>query len=148
MTEAEAPVSSRSPDEAGATTARHRGCMVCGAVEDNPASLALRFRPTAEGGIAARFTAAAEQRGWDDRLHGGMIATLLDGAMTNALIARGIAAVTADLSIRFLAPVPLGVELDVVAEVGGCRHGVHEVTARLLREGRVLARGAGRFMAL
>ncbi|NLH83186.1 MAG: PaaI family thioesterase [Phyllobacteriaceae bacterium] len=139
---------SPAPGEADAVASRHRGCMVCGTTEDNPASLALRFDPTAEGGVAARFTARPEQRGWDDRLHGGMIATLLDGAMTNALIARGIAAVTADLSIRFVAPVPLGVELEVVAEVGDCRHGVHAATARLRYRGRVLARATARFMAL
>jgi acyl-coenzyme A thioesterase PaaI-like protein len=126
----------------------HRGCMACGAPEVNPASLGLVFAPTVEGGVAARFRPAPNDRGWDGRMHGGLIATLLDAAMTNALFARGVAAVTVDLAVRFLAPAPLDRSLAVSAEVIETRHGVHRVVGRLADGDHVLARATGRFMAL
>lgn len=122
--------------------------MACGAVEDNPASLGLRFHASATGGVVATFRPAAAQRGWDDRMHGGLVATLLDAAMTNALLARGTAAVTVDLAVRFVAPAPLDRTLEVSAEVVDDRRGVHTVVGRLCDGERLVARSTGKFMAL
>jgi uncharacterized protein (TIGR00369 family) len=127
---------------------RHRGCVVCGAPTDNPHGLGLAFSPDGAGGVTATFRPAPHHRGWNDRLHGGLIATLLDGAMTHALFEQGIAAVTVELNVRFVAPAPLGHALEVSATTTGSRHGVHTATGRLVDGDRLIARATAKFMNL
>lgn len=43
--------------------------------------------------------------------HGGIISTILDEVMIKAILAGSRLAVTAELTIRFIAPVPVGTEL-------------------------------------
>ena len=53
-------------------------------------------------------------RRWKDfkgLLHGGVIASLLDGAMTNCLFAHGRAAMTGELNVRYRKPVVIGEEM-------------------------------------
>jgi len=40
-------------------------------------------------------------------MHGGIISTILDSAMANCLFAQGLQAVTAELAVKFRAPVVL-----------------------------------------
>ncbi len=141
-------VTSEPPRTAVAVPDRHRGCRVCGSPETNPASLGLVFALGEDGGVAALYHPSIRDRGWDGRMHGGLIATLLDAAMTNALFARGISAVTVDLAVRFLAPGPLDRDLTVSAEVLETRHRVHRVVGRLADGERILARATARFMGL
>ena len=80
-------------------------------------------------------------------MHGGIIAVLLDEAMGKVNRFRGVRAVTAELKIEYLRPVPVGQEIVVEAhevETNG-RNLFHESEIRTA-EGLVLARGRGRFV--
>jgi acyl-coenzyme A thioesterase PaaI-like protein len=51
--------------------------------------------------VGTSFDCDPVWEGYPNCLHGGMIATLLDVAMTNCLFAHGKAAFTAELTVRF-----------------------------------------------
>ncbi len=93
----------------------HPACLVCGSRRAD--GLALRFERQADGSVAAQFDCSAVFQGYPDRLHGGVVAMLLDAAMTHCLFARNIAGLTAKLNIRYHRGVMLGVPAMVRARI-------------------------------
>ncbi|MBP7526174.1 MAG: PaaI family thioesterase [Propionivibrio sp.] len=121
--------------------ASHAGCMVCGL----PSVLGLSFHAT-EQGVKASLKLKPEWQGYSSALHGGMIATLLDAAMTHCLFHQGIEAMTADLQVRYLAPVPCPGRIEVSARLSGQRRLIYELDAELRVGGMVKARAKAKFM--
>jgi acyl-coenzyme A thioesterase PaaI-like protein len=93
----------------------HCHCIVCG--NANPASLHLKFRRGENGCVTASFRGNELLQGYTGILHGGIISSLLDAAMTHCLFHEGIRAVTGDLSVRFLHPVPWDAPLEIHAKI-------------------------------
>ena len=93
-----------------------------------------------------RSTAPPRYEGYPGLVHGGIIGALVDGAMTNCLFTRGVPAVTAELTVRYLE----GVRSDRPAEVRGwClrkRGHIHAMQAEIMQDGRVVVRASGKFM--
>lgn len=123
------------------TPGSHVSCMVCG--QDH--SLGLKFSPQGDSVIAI-VQASSQWQGYSGFLHGGMISTLLDAAMTHCLFHHGIEAMTASLKVRFLEPVPCAGTLKIKATIGERRRHVYLLNADLTSSGRCLARAEGRFI--
>jgi len=73
-------------------------CFVCG--EENPRGLHITFQVEGRRTSATWVTSA----GWESYkgiIHGGIISSVLDEAMSKAIISGGYEAFTADLRIRF-----------------------------------------------
>jgi acyl-CoA thioesterase FadM len=75
-----------------------------------------------------------------------LIATILDGAMTNCLFARGIRAPTAELHGRYRAPEQASEELRVTARMQSSQHGLFALRAEITQAGAVKATATGKFM--
>jgi len=133
------------PRAALAPAVVHPFCFVCGG--SNPTGLALQFEPQPEGGVMASFVGHTALQGYPGRLHGGLIATLLDGAMTHCLFARGIAGVTAELQVRYLDAIHPADKLVVQAWLESSAHGLHRLRAEITVAGVPKARAAAKFMA-
>jgi acyl-coenzyme A thioesterase PaaI-like protein len=78
-------------------------------------------------------------------MHGGVVATLLDAAMTHCLFAQGVQAVTARLSIRFRHPVRVGTQADVRAWLTRSASPLYEMRAELRQDERVCAAADAKF---
>ncbi len=80
-------------------------CFVCG--EENPKGLHLAFQ---EGGCraSAGWTTDETWQSYKGIIHGGIITSVLDEAMSKAIISSGAEAFTADLRIRFRKKVCVG----------------------------------------
>ena len=115
--------------------------MVCG--QDN--SLGMKFSPQGES-VTAFFLANPQWQGYSGFLHGGMISTLLDAAMTHCLFQHGIEAMTASLKVRFLEPVPCTGNLEIKATLLERRRHVYLLNAELASSGHRLARAEARFI--
>ena len=74
-------------------------CIVCG--QDNPHGLQIRFRRQDDGGITATWTPSSAWEGFRGIVHGGIVSTVLDEAMSKAVAATGTEALTAELRVRF-----------------------------------------------
>jgi uncharacterized protein (TIGR00369 family) len=122
----------------------HARCIVCGS--DNPAGLKLEFLPRGRGTVSASFSCHHSLQGYAGLLHGGIISALLDGAMTNCLFSVGISAVTAELSVRYLAPVQVDHPAEITATLEKSRGPLHCLHAELRQNGRVLVHASGKFM--
>lgn len=81
-------------------------CFVCG--QDNPAGLRIPFRLQPDGVISADWIPATSLEGFRGIVHGGVVSTVLDEAMSKAIAAAGPEALTAELRIRFRLPVQSG----------------------------------------
>jgi uncharacterized protein (TIGR00369 family) len=85
-------------------------CFACG--HANSDGLRLKFEYPEPGRCRAEFIPARKFQGWQDLLHGGIIATLLDEGFAHALggAARGsgMGAVTAEMTVRYKKPAAIG----------------------------------------
>lgn len=122
----------------------HPNCVVCS--PSNAHGLHLRFTACEDGSIEARFHCEQVFEGFENYLHGGIVSSLLDGAMTNCLFAHGIVAVTADLRVRFRHPVRTDASSRITARITRFSSPLHVGEAELEQEGRVKARAVGKFM--
>ena len=88
------------------------GCFGCG--EANPSGLHLKFFIDEQDRVVCRVNLAVQFQGPPGHAHGGIIATLLDEAMSKANRHRNITAMTRHISIDYHHPVPL--ETDLILE--------------------------------
>jgi acyl-coenzyme A thioesterase PaaI-like protein len=124
--------------------AEHKHCFACGA--ENPRGLSLHFSMTENGEITGTFTPKKIYQGFEGFLHGGIICTLLDAAMTRLLIENGLSAVTADLKVRFKKPIPITEVLLIRARLEKRRRSFFQLSADLTIKGTISATATGRFL--
>ena len=124
--------------------AEHSGCLLCGAA--NPLGLKLKFRVQPDGSVLAMFPCPESLRSYPATLHGGVISALLDSAMTNALFASGVVGVTAELTVRYLAPVALNQGALVRAWVERDADPLFYVQGELEQGQRIMARASAKFL--
>ena len=122
----------------------HPYCFVCSG--SNPMGLALRYTPEPDGVVSANFLGHSALEGYSGMLHGGVIAALLDGAMTHCLFARGICGLTVELRVRYHAPVAASERVFLRAGLEGEAHGLFQLDAELTQDGAVKASATGKFM--
>ena len=122
----------------------HPFCFICS--HSNPFGLALDFKVNEDGSVTASFLAHPALEGFPGWLHGGVIASLLDGAMTNCLFARGLVAVTGELTTRYRRPVEIGCETTIRAWLEDSCSPLHLMRAELSQRGRLSASASAKFM--
>ena len=108
--------------------------------------LALRYVPQPDGSVSANFIGHSALEGYPGLLHGGVIAALLDGAMTNCLFAQGCCALTAELNVRYHQSVSAAEEMLLRAWLEENTHGLYQLRAELTQSGKVKASATGKFM--
>jgi acyl-coenzyme A thioesterase PaaI-like protein len=82
------------------------GCFVCG--QENPRGLRLQFGGQDGGEVIASWTPSSEYEGFRGIVHGGIVSTVLDEAMSKAVAGTGTEALTAELRIRLRRHVDTG----------------------------------------
>jgi uncharacterized protein (TIGR00369 family) len=124
------------------------GCFGCGPA--NPNGLQLKFEPSPEGNsYICKFEIGSSFVGPPGHAHGGIIATILDEAMSKANRLANKIALTRRMEVEYLRPVPLGQPL--VAEGR-----ITRTTGRALynrgelrnADGVILARSRGTFLTI
>jgi uncharacterized protein (TIGR00369 family) len=135
-----------SPESKGQAlrAAAHPGCVACSTTRNH--GLGLAFHDVGDGRVRATFACPASFEGYPGLLHGGIIATALDAAMTNCLFAMGHQAVTAELSIKYRAPVRLGQVAVVEAHASRDLFPLFVMEASLNQEGESKATATAKFI--
>ena len=110
--------------------ARHKGCLACGGEHVGGMRLHCRVQPG--GLIVGDFEPQAWMSGYDGRMHGGMVAMVLDSAMTQCLFAHDLVGVTAVLHTRFRKPAMLNYRYRVEARLTEYVGYGYRLTANLL----------------
>jgi acyl-coenzyme A thioesterase PaaI-like protein len=122
----------------------HSRCLFCG--DQNSRSLGRCFEAEEDGSVKGRFQAGDELQGYDDVIHGGVIAGLLDAAMTHCLFHQGVQAMTGDLHVRFVKPVAARALLEIRAWVSFCSPPLYRLKAEVLVGESLMAWGEAKFM--
>jgi uncharacterized protein (TIGR00369 family) len=122
-------------------------CFGCGS--DNPQGMHLKFFPDRQNGFSSSFRLGRRYTGPPGHCHGGIIATILDEAMSKLNKKRDIIAATARMTVEYLRPVPLSKPLHVQARETRKRGRRVTRLAEIVDEkGTVLARGRGLFVMI
>ena len=117
-------------------------CFGCG--RNNPIGLKLNFTRESDT-LRAEFTPDTVHQGWPGVVHGGILAALLDEAMSNAAFGEGITCLTASLEMRLKKPAMVQEKLVVTARVTRNRKRLVETEASLcLEDGTVVAEGTAK----
>ena len=122
----------------------HPGCFVARGEEAFGLGVHYVVRP--DGQVEATSACPPSWEGYPGLVHGGIIASLLDGAMTNCLFSHGFVAVTAELRVRYRHPVVVGQPATIRGEITRCSYSPFLAQARILQHGEVRASCTGKFM--
>ena len=123
-------------------------CFACG--QDNPEGMHLKFALDRDRKqFVSHFRLSKRYTGPPGYCHGGIIATVLDDAMSKLNKWRDVIAATSQLRIEYLKPVPLHEPLTVESrELNKRGRRLTHIAEILDRKGRVLARGRGVFVII
>jgi acyl-coenzyme A thioesterase PaaI-like protein len=124
----------------------HPRCVACS--PENKSGLKLDFRDAGVGAVQATFDCNAAFEGYPGQLHGGIISTLLDAAMANCLFAQNLQGVTAELTVKFKAPVGLKHQATAEARVVRDLFPLFLMEATLTQDGEIKATATSKFVVL
>ncbi len=123
-------------------------CFGCG--KNNPEGMRLKFTYDEERDcFVCRFRLGKRYTGPPGHVHGGIIATILDEAMGKVNKLRHVVALTSEITVNYLKPVPLNKPLRVESreqKVSGRKH--INVAEILNQKCEILARSRGLFIAI
>jgi uncharacterized protein (TIGR00369 family) len=122
-------------------------CFGCGAA--NSSGLRLEFFRAPDGSVVASPTVPAAFDGHPGYLHGGIIATLLDEAMSKSVRALGRSAMTRKMEVDYLRPVPSGAPLRIEGRIVRSEARKHWAEANILDgAATLLAKATGLFIEI
>jgi uncharacterized protein (TIGR00369 family) len=135
---------------------KYSRCFVCG--DDNESGLKVKFLEE-NGKVKAEYVASDKFQGYKDILHGGIISALLDEVMVKAVLAKGVLAVTCEMSVEFKQPVKTGEKLflegEIVSARGGSAYGGEDKEKIFWTKGKVtktdntlVALGSGKYVKI
>ena len=120
-------------------------CFGCG--EANATGLRLEFFLASDGSVVSQPTVPDCFEGPQGFLHGGIIATLLDEAMSKSVRVKGFTAMTRHIEVEYLRPVPSRASIRLEGRAVQSEGRKHRSEARILdAAGHELARAKGLFI--
>lgn len=124
----------------------HHECFACGA--GNATGLNLHFEVGPDGIARASWEPLSGFLSYSDRVHGGVIATLLDSAFVHALFAKGVVGVTAELTVRYLQKVDCAARVEGSGWIEADGHGLYYCRGEVRQSGALAARASAKFAKL
>ena len=119
-------------------------CFACGG--QNPVGMHLEIE-LGDGTARTEWVPSADFVGWEQKVHGGILATLLDEVMAWAPSSHDAWAVTAEMQIRFRSPANPGERLVATGRVTEKRRRIYRVEGEIRgADGRLVASATGSFL--
>jgi len=125
-------------------TKLHDTCLFCG--QNNPIGLKLKFDLLPDLSVKTDFMCKFMFEGYKGFLHGGIIAGLLDSAMSNCLFAHNVAAFTAEFFIKYKKPVHCGRKVTVTAHMEKDYNPLYIMRAEIVQDGQTAVTAEAKFM--
>lgn len=122
---------------------QHPHCVVCW--DRHPFGLQVDYRVTSPGTVEGIFGCGKSYEGYENILHGGIVSSLLDGAMASCALAMGLQAYTVELKVRFRGAVAIGVPATIRGQWLRGSAPLHLLQASLEQHGKVLASARAKF---
>jgi uncharacterized protein (TIGR00369 family) len=122
----------------------HKNCFACGS--NNGVGLRLKFDERDDGSVVGYFTADPRFEGYPGIVHGGIIATLLDSAMSHCLFKKGLMPLTGRLSIRYSCPIRVGTVVKLEARIIKRSHKIFFLEGKAIVEEKKMAFAEAKYM--
>lgn len=123
----------------------HQQCSVCCAPFFNH-NTTIQFDLMLDGGIQGEIVPTERVQGYQGVMQGGAIATLHDTAMTHCLFSRGVHAMTAQLNVRYIKPIPLDTLIQVKAHCLKQKRGMYLLQSCIYVAGECYSKAEAKFM--
>ena len=126
------------------------GCLVCGRSNPHGLHLSLHVNP-GTAAVTTTFTPTPDHIGFENIIHGGLLATVLDEAMVWAAIwSAKRACVAAELTIRYRESARPGEALLVTTQIESARSKLITTIAQITRpaDHATIATASGKFIPL
>ena len=124
----------------------HQNCFACGS--NNGMGLGLKFYKLEDGTIFGNFFADPKFESYSGIIHGGIVATLLDSAMTHCLLMKGIPALTGRLSVKYSIPIRTGTAVKVEARIVDQLHEMFILQGKALVDGKRVASAEAKYRSM
>jgi len=121
----------------------HPHCVVCW--DRHPFGLQVDYRVTGEHAVEGTFGCGKSTEGYESVVHGGIVSSLLDGAMASCVLAMGLEAYTVELRVRFRTAVATGVPATIRGVWLRAEGPLHLLYATLEQGGKVCAHARAKF---
>jgi len=121
----------------------HPNCVVCW--DRHPVGLKVDYRVTGEHTVEGTFGCGKFYEGYSNVVHGGIVSSLLDGAMASCILAKGLEAYTVELKIRYRSAVETGVPATIRGQWLRSAGPIHLLHATLEQNGKVRASARAKF---
>jgi uncharacterized protein (TIGR00369 family) len=119
-------------------------CFACGGT--NPIGMHLAIE-LGDGTATTTWIPGKDYVGWEEKVHGGLLATLLDEVMAWAPSSFDSWAVTAEIHVRYRSPANPGEPLTARGWVTERRRRIYQVAGEVRgADGRLIAEATGRFL--
>ncbi|MCK4573586.1 MAG: PaaI family thioesterase [candidate division Zixibacteria bacterium] len=123
---------------------KYSHCFVCGDKHEHGLKAKFYFDGTK---AITEIVASKEFEGYRGIYHGGIISSLLDEVMIKAILAQDKYVVTAEMTVRFVAPVRVGERVRLTGEIiknkGRIFHAIGEAKGP---DGQVYATATGKYI--
>lgn len=121
----------------------HSNCLFL----KNPPVDDLMFEFQPDGALRGTSTFKDIHQGYENKVHGGLVASIIDASMTQCLMGHGVVAYTTELLIRYREPVNLGENTVFVTRIVNEKRGVLYTMQCTVEQGaHIKVRAAGKFL--
>lgn len=120
-------------------------CFACGPA--NPRGLQLHDFHFDGTYYSVKWEPLKYYQGWENIVHGGIVATILDEIMTRLLTAFGHNVVTAEITVRYHHPAPIDQTLTAKSWLVSSKRRLYETKADLVSaDGEMVASATAKFI--
>lgn len=102
-----------------------------------------------DGSFVLQFFCNKKYQGYDGIMHGGMISSLIDSAMTKCLFGHGVKAYTVRLNIKYIRPVKVNNKITIIVNIMDNKSDIiTALCANLLQNGQKMIKADAKFWIL
>lgn len=123
---------------------KYKYCFVCG--DQNENGLKAQFFAVEDGTVRSEYIVEQRFAGYDNIMHGGIAASLLDEVMIKAILKDDILAVTAEMTVKFKSPVYVGQKLELTGRVLEAKGRLYRTEGRAEVDGKIVASATGTYI--
>jgi len=106
----------------------------------------LRFSFNDSGALLGEFTCNGFQQGYDEMVHGGVIAAIVDASMAQCLMGHGVVGYTVKLSVKYRKPVLIRTKTTLTTSITVVNCGLlYSMKCEIIQNRNLVVQAAGQF---
>jgi len=122
----------------------HSGCLFN---RHPPFIPELSFAFDEKGALHGKFLCNSLQQGYDEMVHGGIIAAVIDASMAKCLMGHGVIGYTADLSVRYCKPVKISIHTELKTSIAAINvERLYTMKCEIVQSRNIVVKATGKFI--